>query len=83
MIGNYEIGADDFASGDGAKVRDSATAVLAALNEKFKWATSPKGASAHCTAIRCTAAARRKAASTPESISVPGAAAPKRPRALF
>ena len=83
MIGNYEIGAYDFASGDGAKVRDNATAVLAALNEKFKWATSPKGASAHSTAIRCAAAARRKATSTPESISVPGAAAPKRPRALF
>jgi N-acetylmuramoyl-L-alanine amidase len=37
MIGNYEVGGDDFASGDGAKVRDNAAAVLAALNEKFNW----------------------------------------------
>jgi Putative peptidoglycan binding domain/N-acetylmuramoyl-L-alanine amidase len=37
MVGNYEVGGDDFASGDGAKVRDNAAAVLAALNEKFRW----------------------------------------------
>jgi len=37
MVGNYEVGGDDFASGDGAKVRDNAAAALAALNEKFKW----------------------------------------------
>ena len=37
MIGNYEIGGDDFASGDGAKVRDNAAAVLAALTVKFGW----------------------------------------------
>jgi len=43
MIGNYEIGGDDFASGEGAKVRDNAAAVLAALNEKFKWGDLAKG----------------------------------------
>ena len=37
MIGNYEVGADDFASGDGAKVRDNAAEVLAALTVKFGW----------------------------------------------
>jgi hypothetical protein len=37
MVGNYEVGGDDFASGDGAKVRDNTAAVLAALNERFKW----------------------------------------------
>jgi hypothetical protein len=37
MVGNYEVGCDDFASGDGAKVRDNAAAALAALNEKFMW----------------------------------------------
>jgi hypothetical protein len=37
MVGNYEVGGDDFASGDGAKVRDNAAAVLATLNQKFKW----------------------------------------------
>jgi hypothetical protein len=37
MVGNYEVGGDDFASGDGAKVRDNAAAVLAALSEKFGW----------------------------------------------
>ena len=37
MVGNYEEGADDFASGRGAKVRDNAVFVLAALCEKFGW----------------------------------------------
>ncbi len=37
MVGNYEPGGDDFASGEGAKVRDNAAAVLAALAEKFHW----------------------------------------------
>jgi hypothetical protein len=37
MVGNYEVGGDDFASGDGAKVRDNAAAVLAALGQKFAW----------------------------------------------
>jgi hypothetical protein len=37
MVGNYEVGGDDFASGEGAKVRDNAAVVLAALSEKFAW----------------------------------------------
>ena len=37
MVGDYEVGGDDFASGEGAKVRDNATALLAALVEKFGW----------------------------------------------
>ncbi len=37
MVGNYEVGGDDFSVGEGAKVRDNATAVLAALAEKFGW----------------------------------------------
>ena len=37
MVGNYEIGGDDFTSGDGAKERDNAAAVLAILNDKFVW----------------------------------------------
>lgn len=37
MVGNYEGNYDDFASGPGAKVRDNAAAVLAALAEKFGW----------------------------------------------
>lgn len=37
MVGNYEIGGDEFASGEGAKVRDNAAAALAALNQKFGW----------------------------------------------
>ena len=35
MVGNFETGGDDFASGYGAKVRDGAVFVLAALCEKF------------------------------------------------
>ena len=37
MVGNYEVGGDDFTIGEGAKVRDNAAAVLAILNEKFDW----------------------------------------------
>ena len=37
MVGDYEVGGDDFANGDGAKVRDNAAALIAALNEKFDW----------------------------------------------
>jgi hypothetical protein len=37
MIGNYEVGGDDFSGGDGAKVRDNAAAVLALLCQIFKW----------------------------------------------
>jgi peptidoglycan hydrolase-like protein with peptidoglycan-binding domain len=37
MVGNYETGADDFTSGDGAKVRDNAAFVLAVLCDKFGW----------------------------------------------
>ncbi len=37
MVGNYEAGGDDFGSGPGAKVRDNAVFVLAALCEKFGW----------------------------------------------
>ena len=37
MVGNYEVGGDDFSGGDGAKVRDNAAVVLAALAEKFAW----------------------------------------------
>ena len=37
MVGSYEIGGDDFSAGDGAKVRDNAVFVLAALCEKFGW----------------------------------------------
>lgn len=37
MVGNYEVGGDEFSSGEGAKVRDNAAAVLAALAEKFEW----------------------------------------------
>lgn len=35
MVGNYEVGGDDFTSGDGAKVRDNAAQVLAILDEVF------------------------------------------------
>ena len=37
MVGNYEAGGDDFASGLGSKVRDNAVFVLATLCEKFGW----------------------------------------------
>jgi hypothetical protein len=37
MIGNYEVGGDDFSGGDGANVRDNAAAVLALLCQIFKW----------------------------------------------
>ena len=37
MVGNYEIGGDDFTFGDGAKVRDNAATVLAILHETFGW----------------------------------------------
>lgn len=37
MVGNYEMGGDDFSTGEGAKVRDNAAAVLAILNERFNW----------------------------------------------
>lgn len=38
MVGDYDVGAvDQFASGEGAKVRDNAAAVLAVLAEKFAW----------------------------------------------
>ena len=37
MVGNYELGGDDFETGEGAKVRDNAVFVLAALCEKFGW----------------------------------------------
>ncbi len=40
MVGNYEVGGDDFASGDGAKVRDNAVWVLACLCETFGWTIS-------------------------------------------
>jgi len=38
MVGDYDLGAQDqFNVGDGAKVRDNAASVLAALAEKFGW----------------------------------------------
>lgn len=37
MVGNYEVGADDFTSGEGAKVRDNAVAALAILSRTFHW----------------------------------------------
>jgi Putative peptidoglycan binding domain/N-acetylmuramoyl-L-alanine amidase len=37
MVGNYEVGADDFTTGDGAKVRDNAAFLLAVLCQKFGW----------------------------------------------
>lgn len=37
MIGNYEVGGDDFSTGEGAKVRDNAAAVLALLCQTFQW----------------------------------------------
>lgn len=37
MVGNYEIGGDDFATGDGAKVGDNAAFALAVLCEKYGW----------------------------------------------
>jgi hypothetical protein len=38
MVGDYDVGAeDDFSTGEGAKVRDNAVAVLAACAEKFGW----------------------------------------------
>ena len=37
MVGNYEIGGDEFASGLGAKVRDNAVQVLALLANSFGW----------------------------------------------
>ena len=38
MVGNYEVDGDDFESGDGARVRDNAAAVIAALADGFGWA---------------------------------------------
>jgi hypothetical protein len=38
MVGNYEVGGDAFDSGPGARVRDNAVFVLAALCERFGWA---------------------------------------------
>jgi len=37
MVGNYEIGGDDFANGDGARVRDNSVEVLAILAQRFGW----------------------------------------------
>ena len=37
MVGNFEVGGDDFSSGPGARVRDNAVLALAALSEKFGW----------------------------------------------
>jgi hypothetical protein len=37
MVGNYEVGGDEFASGLGAKVRDNAAHVVALLAEKLAW----------------------------------------------
>ena len=37
MVGNYEVGGDDFATGIGAEVRANAALVLADLAEKFGW----------------------------------------------
>jgi hypothetical protein len=37
MIGDYEVGGDDFSTGPGAKVAANAAAVLAALTPKFGW----------------------------------------------
>jgi hypothetical protein len=37
MVGNYEIGGDEFASGLGANVRDNAIQVLALLANSFGW----------------------------------------------
>ncbi len=37
MVGNYEVGSDDFATGDGAKVGDNAAFALAVLCEKYGW----------------------------------------------
>jgi len=37
MVGNYEVGGDDFSTGEGARVRDNAASVLAAIGAKFGW----------------------------------------------
>jgi Putative peptidoglycan binding domain/N-acetylmuramoyl-L-alanine amidase len=37
MVGDYEVGGDDFASGFGKSVRDNAVWTLACLHEKFGW----------------------------------------------
>ena len=37
MVGNYEVGGDVFESGEGARVRDNAAAVIAALADGFLW----------------------------------------------
>ena len=37
MVGNFEVGGDDFHSGEGAKVRDNAVSTLAILAERFGW----------------------------------------------
>jgi hypothetical protein len=37
MVGDYEVGGDDFASGPGECVRDNAVWTLACLHEKFGW----------------------------------------------
>ena len=36
-VGNYEVGGDDWTTGDGAKVRDNASWTLAVLCRKFGW----------------------------------------------
>jgi hypothetical protein len=37
MVGNFEIGGDEFESGLGAKIRDNAAVAIAALAEKIGW----------------------------------------------
>ena len=37
MVGDYEIGGDDFATGAGAKVRDNAAYAIAVIAEKVGW----------------------------------------------
>ena len=37
MVGDYEVGSDDFTTGDGARVRDNAVFLLAVLCRKFGW----------------------------------------------
>ena len=37
MIGNYEVGGDEFTSGYGASVRQNSAAVLALLTKRFAW----------------------------------------------
>jgi hypothetical protein len=37
MVGDYEVGGDDFASGEGAKVRDNAAFAVAVMADLFGW----------------------------------------------